>query len=312
MVQLLLRNGIELDGVEVNHIAEGGYTPLYRGCQGGHLDTVRTLLQSGADRLGVDDPGEIPLHKASKGSHIPIVHLLLGQEPVVRATQLAYRNMNYQVPRDLALNGAHYDLSKVPTVNYQVSSFQYELESTIKASDSDRIKAILRAGVIPDQPDGNELTPSHQAISETQYQLALILLEHGARIDHPALNGWKPLHTACKRGHLDCVQLCVKKGAQIMLQGHSQRNPLHKACQGRNIDVVRPLIGQGANIAAVESKGFTAMHDCAEGDYEETALFMSFKYQVSLTSRTVDGRTPQAVASEAGFHALPEFFRAHR
>lgn len=307
VVWLLLR-----EKAEVNHVASDGCTPLHRACLGGHLDTVRTLLGFGAKRMLTDSIGEIPLHKAAKGGHISVIHALLDQEPVMRTAQLQLSNARLQIPRDIALGAAYYDLAKMLTVNYDSSDDQNEVEVMIKSDNLSKVDLLLAQGTIPDKPDKNGLTPFHQAISDERYEIASMLADHGADIDHAALNGWTPLHTASKRGNLECVKLCIQHNAQVMSRDPSKRTPLHKACQSGNVDVVRLLVENKADPQARDLVGYRAIHACAEAGHEDIARFLIFEHHVNVEARTALGLTPQAVAAEAGHHDLAEFLRAQR
>lgn len=307
VVRLLIRKKAEVD-----HEARDGCTPLHRACQGGHVDTVHTLLQLGAKHIVEDGNGEIPLHKAAKGGHGLIVRLLLGDAPGMRAVQLGFSNVWSQIPRDIALDAAYYDLAKLLTLEYDDINEQNEVELMIKSGNLGDIERLLADGIIPDKPDQNGLTPLHQAVSEEKHRIASLLVDYGANIEHAALNGWTPLHTASKRGNLDCVKLCLQHKAQVTSRDRLRRTPLHKACQGGNVDVVRLLIENNADPKASDWVGYEAIHACAEAGHEDIARFLLFEHHVSLESRTVIGLTPQAVASRAGHHDLAEFLRAQR
>lgn len=307
VVQLLLRKKAEVD-----HVARDGCTPLHRACLRSHLDTVRTLLRFGAEHIVADEIGEIPLHKAAKGGHVSVVRLLLSDALEMRAAQLEFSNVWSQVPRDMALNAAYYDLAKLLTLNYDNISDQNEVELMIKSGNLSKIERLLAEGIVPDKPDNNGLTPLHQAISNEKYKIASMLVDHGANIEHAALNGWTPLHTASKRGNLDCVKLCLQHKAQVTSRDCFGRTPLHKACQGGNVDVVRLLIENNADPEARDWAHYEAIHACAEAGHEDIARFLVFEYHVCLECRTVDGQTPQAVAARAGYHDLAEFLRSQR
>ena len=308
VAQMLLRQKAEVDCVAMD-----GCTPLHRACMGGHLDTVQTLLHFGAERAVADRSNELPLHKAARGGHVAIVRLLLGDEPEMRAAQLDFRSNTSEVVRDVALNAGFYDLAKYLMTDGRNIGEQDEVEQTIKSGDLSNLERLLAQGSVSDKPDCNGLTPLHQAISDEKYEIASTLLDYGANIEKAALNGWTPLHTASKRGNLDCVKLCLQHGAQAMSEDHRfKRTPLHKACRSGNVDVVRLLIENGADPEAGDWGGYRAIHACAEAGHEDIARLLVFEHRVNVGSRTVLGLTPQAVAIEAGHHALAEFLRAQR
>ena len=54
-------------------------TPLHVASQEGHLASVVTLLQAGADPLLPDVYGSLPIHKATDHNHVEVVRILIEQ-----------------------------------------------------------------------------------------------------------------------------------------------------------------------------------------------------------------------------------------
>ena len=68
-------------------------TPLHWAAFGGHTDTVKLLLDVGADKEVKDKNGETPLHCAAWKGHTDIVKLLLdaGADKDVKENEMARR-----------------------------------------------------------------------------------------------------------------------------------------------------------------------------------------------------------------------------
>ena len=127
----------------------------------------------------------------------------MGNEPETRAAQIGFSNALSETPRDIAPDAAYYDLAKFLMVDYDNFSDQNEVELMIRSGDLSNMGRLLAEGMVSDKPDKNGITPLHQAISGEKYEIAEMLVNHGANIEHAALNGWTPLHTASRRGNLD-------------------------------------------------------------------------------------------------------------
>lgn len=60
-----------------------GFSPLHIACVRGHYDTVRQLINKGADINACDNNGKSPLYLACEYGHVNVVELLLGNEAAV-------------------------------------------------------------------------------------------------------------------------------------------------------------------------------------------------------------------------------------
>ena len=62
---------------DVNSRSKTGVTPLYIACSEGHLASVVTLLQAGADPLMSAVDGSQPIHKAAQQNQSDVVRMLV-------------------------------------------------------------------------------------------------------------------------------------------------------------------------------------------------------------------------------------------
>ena len=72
IIQLLLSHK-----ADVNSRSSLEVTPLFLASQGGHLASVLTLLQAGADPLLADVKGTLPIHIAAIFNHSEVVRILI-------------------------------------------------------------------------------------------------------------------------------------------------------------------------------------------------------------------------------------------
>lgn len=101
MVQELIRAG-----ANVNNISSP-VSPLYWAANSGNLETVKFLLQVGADpNLARDLPRDMPLHRACRGGYVEIVECLLNAGADVKTTndkgrtaleELRQRKKSYEI-----------------------------------------------------------------------------------------------------------------------------------------------------------------------------------------------------------------------
>lgn len=75
-----------LKGAEINH---GGWNPLLYAASGGHVETIRLLLNAEVDINSTSDNGTTALMMAVRGNHSDAVSLLLhnGADPSIKNEQ---------------------------------------------------------------------------------------------------------------------------------------------------------------------------------------------------------------------------------
>ena len=74
LLKLLLSNKANFNSSSIN-----GFTPLHMASQEGHLASVVTLLQAGADQLLPKHDGFLPIHQAAQHNHVEVVRILIEQ-----------------------------------------------------------------------------------------------------------------------------------------------------------------------------------------------------------------------------------------
>ncbi|KAG7266275.1 hypothetical protein CRUP_005890 [Coryphaenoides rupestris] len=87
-----------------------GLTVAHDAARDGFGDTVRVLVDCGADVNLVDARGNLPLHLAARGGHTGVVALLMG-----RTAQPELHNSQGRTAHDLALQGGHVESSAAST-----------------------------------------------------------------------------------------------------------------------------------------------------------------------------------------------------
>jgi ankyrin repeat protein/L-ascorbate metabolism protein UlaG (beta-lactamase superfamily) len=99
-----------------------------------------------------------------------------------------------------------------------------------------------------DAQDANGNTPLLLAMTDTNPELALALLNYKPRLDLRNNNGVLPIHRAAQKHSLQLVQRLVSSGADInATDTRTGGNVLHWAAEGGNLEVINYLITQGFN-----------------------------------------------------------------
>ena len=88
----------------------------------------------------------------------------------------------------------------------------------------------------------------HEASKSENFQVARVLLDHGARVNMRDFMKWTPLHFASARGHAKTVQLLLEHGGYPNVQTRFRQTALFLASKYGHLEVVRLLLDHGADM----------------------------------------------------------------
>ena len=208
--QLLLDSGTDIE----SRSGEYRWTGLHFATKSAHIETMRWLLDRGANTDTKDNEGRTALHLASYVGNTAAVRLLLENGADIEA--LADWKMR---PLHFAVEDNHEDVIVLL------------LES---GADSEMMSV-----------DGTAL---HYAVLNNYENITRILLEHGANLE---AGEWTALHLAASRGNETMVALLLENGANINAQS-SDGSPICLAAIFKREEVVRVLVRHGATVDLAE------------------------------------------------------------
>jgi ankyrin repeat protein len=179
---------------------------------------------------------------------------------------------------------------------------------------------------------GTYATPLHAALTKGYFNIALMLLEHGADVNDLDYRGYSPLNKASETGRRDVVEFLLGPHPDIYVQngtgddvplGAVSRNesevkpvPLRwgvdvdsRNCDGwtslmtatvyGHPDIVQLLLRKGANVESRPKEGKTPiMQASARGKLDVVQLLL--QNGAAVDSRDHDGWTPLTIASKNG------------
>ncbi|MFN2420649.1 MAG: ankyrin repeat domain-containing protein [Gemmatimonadota bacterium] len=201
---------------------------------------VRLLLERRARTDAADSQGETPLHRAASAGSIESVRLLLdaGADPNAgpRGTALAGAALggHVEVARLLVERGA--DIGQTgPMSPLPWRSAPLETAMLVPREREDRaleIAALLAdRGADVDARSVSGRTYLHASAEEGRREWVRFLLDHGAAVDAPDPQGATPLHQAVRNGHLEVAELLLARGADAGLEASDGTTPLILARQ---------------------------------------------------------------------------------
>lgn len=187
-------------GIDVNEQVRGSYL-LNLACYRGHLDTVKLLLDKGADINSVAGDGSTPLIQAGNGDKTgEIVSLLLERGAEVNASDKT-----------------------------GMTAFGNSIFKICASGENSRIKVLE---ILLDHGADFSITPESGgedmgytwlmiAANWNKIELAEFLISKGMDVNHQAADGTTPLMIACKEGFGDMVKVLVDHGADIHITNES-------------------------------------------------------------------------------------------
>lgn len=163
VLQMLIRAGLD-----VNHVGDGGWTPLMVAAFNGQEQAALTLIEAGATVNARDKSGYSPLHWAAMNGYVLAARVLLGKGAIPNMQN------NYGWTPLLHAAGRGHD---------QV------------------VRVLLEAGAQPDLPDREGWTPLHKAAVNGHAKAVEALLDAGANQNLRHKDGATPLMLATEKGH---------------------------------------------------------------------------------------------------------------
>lgn len=211
-------------GATVNARSHVGRTPLLiAAIQDGNSSVVRLLLENGADVSVQDSGGVTPVEAAALGSDVETIKALLAKGALADAkdafglTALAFTSLNgtAEVARLLIQKGAD-----------------------VNAVSKDSLDIVKNGPIAL-----GLLTPLQLATTFSNYEVAEVLLQSGARVDQPDVRGMTPLALAFASDHPDprIVRLLLGNGANPNLKSRMGETTFDWARKYRDSQMLQAL-----------------------------------------------------------------------
>ncbi len=281
MIERLLKGG-----AEVNIPLAGGQTALMTAARTGKADALKVLMAHGADpNLRESTRGQTALMWASAEGHAAAIRVLIEGGADVHATS----------------HGPGVTVSQQPTAsegNAQLQSLKKRMAARLDAftpllfaaqgGHIDATRALLEgdANVNDTAPDGTSALVL--AIANSHWELAALLLDHGADVN-AARQGWTPLIQLARSrnpnfarfpprvptGQLDSLELAKKliaRGADVNARAakriadwynstldHTGASAYIIAARGGDFELMRLLGVHGADLRGKTARGVTAL-----------------------------------------------------
>ncbi|EAY23585.1 ankyrin repeat protein, putative [Trichomonas vaginalis G3] len=134
------------------------------------------------------------------------------------------------------------------------------------------------------------ITSLHIAAFHNNVKAAEFLLSHGANIIAKGSHGETPLHSAGMKNCQDVAEYLVSKVPTIDITDNNGATPFMVAVQCGSEDVAKILISHGANVNAQYEDDETILHFCAQKNNLEMIKFL-MNHNINLNIQNNEGQT---------------------
>lgn len=293
-VELMLKLGVNPN---VDPGLKGGFTPLCRAAHFGHTESVKMLVNAGADINQVSTKSKSPVLIAARKNRSDVVKYLLenGASPNKMRRNRTVGPDLYSYNREcrtlLEEHGAmnrigYYDptlkvLVRTPSVSDQdltsnltnLNSSQIDtpifnnsgrnlLGEVIQHGKSGALPTLLsKAGVNPNKKNFTGESPLHYAAFSGNLEAIKTLESHGGNPHAKTHKGNTPANYALRKGHADVAKHLLKKQATLAETKNSKgQYPIHQALLCKDIELLELVLKAGVNVNAQDADGNTALH----------------------------------------------------
>ncbi|KAI9852682.1 MAG: Ankyrin repeat domain-containing protein 44 [Vezdaea acicularis] len=268
--------------------------PLHIAATKGRVETIRALLQGGADISVRDENGLQPIHVAGRNGNTEIIQLLLeygadtssktthGQTPLVEAIL----NNNE--------GAVKYLLSRGVDANEKCTGGEPPLVLACFPQNIAIVNLLIDAGAGLNLGNDNNVTPLMMATQNPS--IMRLLIEKGADVRIRTKANDSALLFAAQKGLDDAVQLLLDEGAELNGKHELLDTALMVAARKKHDSTVHLLLRQdGIEVDAVNEVGNTALH-FAIGS-ESTARLLMDVGNADLNISNDSGLTPLLCAA---------------
>ena len=153
-------------------------------------------------------------------------------------------------------------------------------------------------------------TDLHQAASKNAYQVAELLIAHGADVNVRNKVRWTPLHQAVSKNAYQVVEMLVAHGADVNVRNNIGRMPLHQALDEKHFQIAELLIEHGADVNARDNGGSAPLlHAITLEKFQIAELLI--KHGADVNARDNDGDSPLHQALDEKHFQLAELLIEH-
>ncbi len=254
------------DKTLINEKDAAGNTPLHHAAGFGNLQTVKLLLEMGADPNAKNRRKSTPLHWAIRDE--AKVRLLLDKGAEINASQNDGRTPLY-----LAASLGHGNAV---------------------------LRLLLDKGADPNLATANGNTPLINAAGRGDAEAIALLLTKKADVNAASGTGATALMAAAGSRNLQSVAMLLTSGAKVNAVSKKSETALQNAATAGDLPSTKLLLDKGADVNVRDDRGYSALMYAAASEFQNADLVKLLLAKGADPNVTGEYETPQTLAAKRG------------
>lgn len=235
-------------GAEVNARlgSDGGATALFFAAGRGDVETLRILLEAGADpSIQTDKLRNTALIIAARDGHADAVKVLIDADSPLDVANITGSVALVQASHHGSVETVRHLLDAGANMNVESRAAGTALYAAAMRGHTELVRMLIDAGAEVDRAmRRNGAYPIHGAALSGSAPIVRILLDHGAAIDVTEDNGATPLIYAAGMGHIEVIDELLARGADPRRTDHERFDATAAAVNRGHLEVAAHLYFQ--------------------------------------------------------------------
>ena len=245
VIRALANLGVDMNTFQPGQISSHGdyggsqsdCLPVSLAIQEGHVESLKILIECGANVKVHNNTGVSPLHIAAREGQVDAIRVLVdaGVNVNVISGVLKHSPMHYAAA----------------------------------ANQADAIRTLAELGGNVSALNSYHRTPLETAVVKGHVVALTTLVELNTDNNFKSINGDTPMHWAVNEGNVEVIKALARLNTNVNQWNNNGDVPLHIAVIGNKVNAIRALLAVGADVNVGRKNGWSALHIAVEFSCKE-------------------------------------------